>query len=80
MTVIHRFNLLSAAVLGARLFTRSIDRDRHITIYRGRHIVIKRARADVMHIDGDPVMMPARLDITCHHQGINIMVPPHSQP
>ena len=80
VTVIHRFNLLSAAVLGARLFTRSIDRDRHITIYRGRHIVIKRARADVMHIDGDPVMMPARLDITCHHQGISIMVPPHSQP
>ena len=77
LTVIHRFNIMGAAVLGARLFTRSIDRDRHISIYRGRHIVIQRARADVMHIDGDPVMMPARLEITCHPQGINILVPRH---
>lgn len=78
LTVLHRFNMAGAALLGARLFTRSIDRDRHISIYRGKHIVIERDHDDVMHIDGDPVMMPARLELVCHHHGIHVMLEPRN--
>ena len=77
LTVLHRFNVASAALLGARLFARNIDRDRHISIYRGKHIVIEREQPDVMHIDGDPVMMPARLELACRHNGIHVMLEPH---
>ena len=67
ITVIHSFNLGEAALLSARLFTSTIDRDRHITI--------ERDDTDVMHIDGDPVMMPEVLDIECHPAGLKVVVP-----
>ncbi|MBQ5541823.1 MAG: hypothetical protein IIU06_02010 [Erysipelotrichales bacterium] len=75
ITVIHSFNLGEAALLSARLFTSTIDRDRHVSIYRGRHITIERDDTDVMHIDGDPVMMPEVLDIVCHPAGLKVVVP-----
>ena len=75
ITVIHSFNLGEAALLGARLFTSNIDRDRHVSIYRGRDIIIERDDEDVMHIDGDPVMMPEVLHITCHPSAMRVVVP-----
>lgn len=77
ITVMHSFNLASAALIGARMFSRNIDNDRHVTIYRGREVVIERDHEDVMHIDGDPCVMPARLDIKCHPGGIRLFVPVH---
>ncbi len=75
LTVIHSFNLGEAALLSARLFTSNIDRDRHVSIYRGRDIIIERDEEDVMHIDGDPVMMPEVLHITCHPSAMRVVVP-----
>lgn len=75
ITVIHSFNLGEAALLSARLFTSNIDRDRHVSIYRGRDIVIERDDEDVMHIDGDPVMMPELLHIVCHPSSMRVVVP-----
>ncbi|MBO5540363.1 MAG: diacylglycerol kinase family lipid kinase [Muribaculaceae bacterium] len=75
LTVIHSFNLGEAALLSARLFTSNIDRDRHVSIYRGRDIIIERDDEDVMHIDGDPVMMPEVLHITCHPSAMRVVVP-----
>ena len=75
LTVIHSFNLGEAALLSARLFTSNIDRDRHVSIYRGRDIIIERDDEDVMHIDGDPVMMREVLHITCHPSAMRVVVP-----
>lgn len=75
ITVIHSFNLGEAALLSARLFTSNIDRDRHVSIYRGRDILIERDDEDVMHIDGDPVMMPELLHIVCHPSAMRVVVP-----
>ena len=75
MTVIHSFTLPEAALLSARLFTSTIEHDRNVSIYRGREIVIERDEPDVMHIDGDPVEMPARINIKCHHMGLRVIVP-----
>lgn len=75
VTVIHSFGLGEAALLGARLFTSNIDRDRHVSIYRGRDIIIERVDPDVMHLDGDPMMMPNRLHIQCHPASMKVVVP-----
>lgn len=80
ITVIHSFNFAEAALLGVRLFTSSIDQDRHVSIYRGSEIVIERDEPDVMHIDGDPVMMPKLLYIKCMPQGLHVVVPKLVQP
>ena len=75
MTIIHSFNLGEAALLGARLFTSNIDRDRHVSIYRGHDIVIKRDKEDVTHLDGEPMMMPSLLHIECHPAALRVFVP-----
>lgn len=75
MTIIHSFDIGSAALLGARLFTSNIDRDRHVSIYRGKEIIIEREQEDVMHLDGEPLMMPATLHIVCHPASLNVFVP-----
>jgi len=76
VTVMHPFSPVASPLLGARLFLRQLNIDNHVSIYRGKHVVIERRHDDVIHIDGDPVMMPARVVIENVSKGINIVVPP----
>lgn len=76
VTVMHPFNLIQSPILGARLFLKQLDRDHHVSIYRGKHVVIEREQDDIIHIDGDPIIMPARLEIENKQRGIHILVPP----
>lgn len=76
VTVMHGFNIVESPLVGARLFFRQLDKDRHVSIYRGKNVSIERKQDDIIHIDGDPVMMPARVVIENVCNGINILVPP----
>ena len=76
VTVLHGFSFVQSPLIGARLFFRSLDKDRHVSIFRGKHVVIERKNDDVMHIDGDPMIMPAKLVIEIVSKGIHILVPP----
>lgn len=76
VTVMHPFNVIESPIIGARLFLRQLGQDHHVSIYRGRRVVIERRRDDIIHIDGDPVKMPARVVFENESSGIRIMVPP----
>ena len=76
VTVMHPFNLIQSPIIGARLFLKQLGRDHHVSIYRGKRVVIERRHDDVVHIDGDPMIMPARLAIEIVKHGIHILVPP----
>lgn len=74
VTVIHNFNLINGALLGARMLTKQIENDKHVSIYRGRHVVIERANDEIIHIDGDPQMMSQNLDIRCVTKGLSVIL------
>jgi YegS/Rv2252/BmrU family lipid kinase len=76
VTVMHPFSPVASPLIGARLFLRQLNIDNHVSIYRGKHVVIERRHDDVIHIDGDPVMMPAKVVIENVSKGISILVPP----
>lgn len=76
VTVMHPFNLIQSPIIGARLFLKQLGHDHHVSIYRGKRVVIERRHDDVVHVDGDPMTMPARLAIEIVKHGINILVPP----
>ena len=76
VTVLHPFSPADSPLIAARLFLRQLGQDNHVSIYRGKHVVIERRHDDVIHIDGDPVMMPARVEIVNKRHGIRILVPP----
>lgn len=76
VTVMHPFNLVESPLIGARLFLRQLGHDHHVSIYRGKHVIIKRDHEDIIHMDGDPMIMPAQVEITNVSRGIRILVPP----
>lgn len=76
VTVMHPFNLVESPLIGARLFLRQLNHDNHVSIYRGKRVVIERRHDDIVHVDGDPMMMPARIVVENVSKGIHILVPP----
>ena len=76
VTVMHPFSFVESPIIGARLFLRQLGQDQHVSIYRGKRVVIERRHDDIVHIDGEPVMMPARVEIRNVKHVIRILVPP----
>lgn len=76
ITVMRPFNPLVAPVIGVDLFTRRLDKNVHCHIYRAREVVIERPAEGAMHIDGEPIVMPSRLTVTCHPRGVKMFIPP----
>lgn len=76
VTVMHPFSIVSSPIIGARLFLKQLNHDNHVSIYRGKRVVIERQHDDIIHIDGDPFTLPARVVIENVSRGINILVPP----
>ncbi len=75
VTVIHPFTPLDTAIMSFLLFTKHLDQDININTYRVPELTILRDKPGVMHIDGDPVMMDAKLHIKCHKAGIKMLLP-----
>ena len=78
VTVILPFTPIDTAIMGILLFTKHLDQDTNIQSFRTSELTIHRPGAGIMHIDGDPVMMPADLHIRCHKGGIKIFLPDES--
>lgn len=76
VTVMHPFNIVNTPLIGARLFLRKLGHDHHVSIYRGKRVVIERDHDDIIHVDGDPMVMPATIVIENVSKGIQILVPP----
>lgn len=75
VTVIRPFNPIETPIIGIQLFTRQIDKNTNIHSFRTAELTISRPKAGIMHIDGEPLMMQADLNIRCHPSGINIITP-----
>ena len=75
LTLIPPFTPLDTAVLGILLFTKHIDQDTNIQSFRTPSLTIHRPKAGVMHIDGEPMMMEADIEVKCVHNGIKIFLP-----
>lgn len=60
------------ALVGWRLMTGNIGRDSLVRVFKARQATIIRGQEDVAHIDGEPVVMPAQIDIRCHQGKLKI--------
>lgn len=76
VTVMHPFSIAESPLIGAQLFLRQLGKDHRVSIYRGQCVTIVRDHDDIIHVDGDPVTMPAKVVIENVSKGIRILVPP----
>lgn len=75
VTVILPITPLDTAILGILLFSRHIDQDTNIISFRTPSLTIERENSGIVHLDGEPVTMPATIDIRCHPRSLNAFTP-----
>jgi len=75
IAIMSPINLLQAPAIGAMLFTRTIDKSTVLQTGRAKNVVIKRKREDVVHFDGEPVVMDSKIKISVVSKGLKVMIP-----
>jgi len=75
ISLIKPFHKMSMPFIGFDLFSKKFNSSRFVKTYKGKNIIIKRPDADVMNIDGEPVMMDKDIDIRIEPSSINVIVP-----
>ena len=74
ITVIKPFSPLESPIVGGSLFTKTVDKNRHVDTYRARQVKIHASMPSVYHIDGEPMSMISDMTVTCHPGGIKFFV------
>ena len=75
LVTIEDVSLISAVPMLVRLFNGTLHRSRRATVEQGAHITIRREREGPAHLDGEPVMLPAELDIRVLPRSLKVLVP-----
>jgi diacylglycerol kinase (ATP) len=72
--IIKPFPLYIFPVIGLRMFSKTTHRSRFVEIIKGREIRIFREREEAVHLDGEPLLMEARLDIRVNPLSLRLLV------
>lgn len=63
VTILTPFNKLESAQIVLQMFSRELDKNSHVKMFRTKRLRIMRKSAGPAHIDGDPTMMGETLDV-----------------
>lgn len=75
VTIIHYGNILTTALVGLDLMAGTIEKNMLIHTFRTDHLSLERADEGPAHIDGEPMILPSRLDVVCNKQQLNVFSP-----
>lgn len=75
VVIITEASLLSAPVMVMRLFTGTLNRARGVVMHRAAEVIIERQKPGPAHLDGEPVNLPERLEITVRPASLRVVVP-----
>lgn len=75
VTIVRPFNFIEVLPMTVQLFTKTLHLNPHVRNFTSSEFKIIREKDGVMHIDGEPVNMPAEINIKCIHAGLKVMVP-----
>jgi YegS/Rv2252/BmrU family lipid kinase len=75
VTILTPFTPLDIPAIAVQLFTRNIDKSNHIKIIRTDKLTIKRPQPGIMHLDGDPVEVGERIDISVMPKVLKVVTP-----
>ncbi len=75
LVTVEDVSIWSALPLLVRLFNGTIHRSHRAKVAHGKHIIIRREGAGPVHLDGEPVMLPAQLDVRVVPSSLRVLVP-----
>lgn len=79
LVILRPFKLIELAQVTLQLFTKRLEENIHQQSYQTRRATICREQAGVVHLDGEPMQMDARIDIEVLESVINVIVPVHKE-
>ncbi len=79
VTLIQPFNRIETPIISLQLFLKQLYNNANIISFRSDELTISRSKEAIMHIDGEPIMMPADLLIKCHPAGFKAFIPTKTQ-
>jgi diacylglycerol kinase (ATP) len=74
--VIQKFPLWRFPEMGIRMLTKTSDKTKYVEIIRGKHIKIKREGPGPIHLDGEPQMMDADIEIEVIPNSLKVIAGP----
>ena len=80
VTIVEPFMAIEAPELSLQLFSKALDRNNRIKIFRSRKIVIHRSEPGPVHFDGDPVIEDKDVVVEMVPKGIKVVVNPDKHP
>jgi diacylglycerol kinase (ATP) len=75
LVVIRPVGMIAACLLGARLFTGSIDRSSRVRRLKGARFLIERPAAGLIHTDGESHMAGAWVEVIVRPRSLRLIVP-----
>lgn len=74
IAIVNKFPLSAVPKLALNLFTHNIDENSYMNTIRAKEVTLIRKQTGPMHMDGDPVEMPAELNIKIVADGLKVLV------
>lgn len=75
ITVVHSDNPFSSILVGVDLMVGNIDKNRSIETFKTPSVTITRLTEGPVHLDGEPLQMGKRIDISCEPHALNVFAP-----
>ena len=75
VVIIRHMPLYAAPLLLMRLFNGTFHQSRHVEILQAPEVTIRRSRECAVHVDGEPMVMPATLDVSIRPQSLRVLLP-----
>lgn len=76
ITIVHSNDILLCARFGIELLTGFIGtNDKNVETFKAKSINIKRRSEGLVHIDGDPLIMPSEIKISCKPACLKVFAP-----
>ncbi len=75
--VIEPLDFIETSQVSIEMFSKTLNQNSKIKTYRTKELTICRAKEDVIHFDGEPVVAGRELHIKIHEKGINVVVNPN---
>ena len=77
VTILEPFTFMDVPALSFQLFSKHIDKNKHIKTFKCKELFIDLEHPSVIHFDGDPMEVEGPLKVELIEKGLNILVPTH---
>jgi YegS/Rv2252/BmrU family lipid kinase len=77
ITVLRPFKHIEAPVLSLQLFTKQLTKNGRIQSFRDSDVTVILDKPEVMHVDGEPIMMDKEIHVKTIPAGLRVLVPTH---